>query len=210
VMFTCCATALAATRGASTVLVPENGFTSLNPPLAPNRGGPLTTRSTHPTTFAYANALNARLGVDITLINPYEWDTKSELLDKAMSVAGIEWMERTTPGSISCAMLNGQVFKGGNPNLNCGVCVACMTRRGAIRKSGLSDETRYLDQILEGESLKKFLSQRGHDIAAVRACDGWTPSIATLIAMGPFEPGFDYDRAQGLLVRGIEELVLGI
>jgi hypothetical protein len=42
---------VASGRGTGRVIMPENGFTSINPPLEPSRGGPLTTRSTHPWTF---------------------------------------------------------------------------------------------------------------------------------------------------------------
>lgn len=210
VMFTSLGTALAAARGAGRLVVPENGFTSLNPPLAPNRGGPNTTRSTHPTTFALANAVNRALGIPVTLENPFQWDTKGQLIQRAVALVGQDWMESSLPETLSCATLNGQWFKGGNPNLNCGVCVACMTRRGAIAAAGLNDRTPYLMDMLEGSALEKFMAERGGDVPVVRACSGWEPNAATLIAMGPFETGFDYSRAQILLARGIQELVAGI
>ena len=50
-LFMAMATALASGHRATAILVPENGFTSINPPLEPSRGGPLTTRSTHPWNF---------------------------------------------------------------------------------------------------------------------------------------------------------------
>jgi hypothetical protein len=85
-----------------------------------------------------------------------------------------------------------------------------MTRRGAIQTAELSDRTEYLVTRLQGPALEQFLSQRGRDIPVVRACDGWRPNPATLIAMGPFAPGFDHERGQNLLARGLEELVRGL
>lgn len=210
VMFAALGTALAVGRGAATLYVPENGFTSLNPPLAANRGGPHTTRSTHPTTFAYANAVNRALGLEVRLENPYEWLTKGELVQAAASAAGISHIEKIIPHTFSCARANGHFFRGGSAYLNCGICVACMTRRGSIRTAELDDSSEYLIDRLQGSAREQFLAERGDDLPVVRALAGWRPGEATLAAMGPFPDGFDYKRAMTLLVRGAEELVRGL
>jgi len=69
-LFASLAVAAAAGCGASRVIVPENGYTSINPPLVTARGGALSTRSTHPTTFARISALLATLGIAIEVANP--------------------------------------------------------------------------------------------------------------------------------------------
>lgn len=209
-MFMALATAAAAARNASSVMVPENGFTSLNPPLSADRGGPHTTRSTHPTTFAYANAINAALGIGVTFDNPHQWQTKGELIRAATDVAGAAWMQEAIPATLSCAALNSQWYRGGNPNLNCGICIACMTRRGALRVAGVIDNTEYAIDRLTGASRDRFLRERGKDLPAVQACSGWTPEPPFIVAMGPFLAGFDYEQASRLLAAGIEELVRGL
>lgn len=210
VMFMALGTALAGGRGATTLFVPENGFTSLNPPLAANRGGPRTTRSTHPTTFAYANAINEQLGLAVRLENPYLWMTKSELIAAAAAGAGSEALETIIPHTFSCARANGHFFQGGSAYLNCGICVACMTRRGSVRGAGLEDRSEYLVDRLEGTSRAQFLAERGGDLTVVRALRGWRPGEATLAAMGPFPDDFNFERAMELLARGVEELVDGL
>jgi hypothetical protein len=209
-MFTALGTALAAARHSSSLIVPENGFTSLNPPLAANRGGPHTTRSTHPTTFAYANAVNRALGLDVRLQNPYEWLTKGDLVSAAAQHVGRSLLESVVPHTFSCARANGQFFRGGHAFLNCGICVSCMTRRGAVRAAGLTDNTEYLLDRLEGETLNRFMAERGNDLPVVRVLRGWKPSTADILALEPLPDGFDYDRGRALLERGVEELVNGL
>jgi 7-cyano-7-deazaguanine synthase in queuosine biosynthesis len=210
IMFMALGTVLAAGRDAATLFVPENGFTSLNPPLAANRGGPRTTRSTHPTTFAYANAINQCLGLPVILDNPYRWMTKGDLVSAAAAASGSDVLEDIIPHTFSCARANGHFFEGGSAFLNCGVCVACMTRRGSVRAAGLEDRTEYLVDRLAGDSRTKFLSERGGDLSVVRTLHGWRPNEATLVSMGPFPNDFDFDRGLELLARGVEELVNGL
>jgi 7-cyano-7-deazaguanine synthase in queuosine biosynthesis len=210
VMFMALGTALAAGCDATTLIVPENGFTSLNPPLATNRGGPRTTRSTHPTTFAYANAINQSLGLPVQLVNPYQWMTKGELVRAAASAVGSGQLEGIIPHTFSCARGYGNFFSGGSANVNCGICVACMTRRGSVRAASLEDRSEYLVDRLTGDSRTKLLSTRGDDLAVVRSRSGWRPDAATLVSMGPFPDDFEFDRALEMLARGVEELVNGL
>ena len=80
-LFMAMAVAAASGNGASEVLAPENGFTSINPPLEPSRGGPLTTRSTHPWTFHALRELLSALSLStISVHNPYGYLTKGELV----------------------------------------------------------------------------------------------------------------------------------
>lgn len=210
IMFAALGTALAAARGAATLIIPENGFTSLNPPLSAARGGPHTTRSTHPTTIAYLNAINNRLGIGVTIANPYQWLTKGELIKRAAEAIGTDRLEEIIPHTFSCATGNTQFFKGGSASQNCGVCVACMTRRGAIRISGLVDKTDYTIDKLSSDVRTRFLAERGRAVSVVTALRGWRPDTAKLISMGPFPEGFDYDKALALLDRGLGELTLGL
>lgn len=84
-LFMAMAVAAASGNGASEVVVPENGFTSINPPLEPSRGGPLTTRSTHPWTFHALSELMRALSLDtIAVHNPYDHLTKGELVAEAL------------------------------------------------------------------------------------------------------------------------------
>jgi 7-cyano-7-deazaguanine synthase in queuosine biosynthesis len=210
IMFAALGTALAAARNADTLIIPENGFTSLNPPLSAARGGPRTTRSTHPTTIAYLNAVNIALDLGVTIQNPYEWLTKGDLIHQTAEAVGTDRLEEIVPHTFSCATANTQFFKGGSAFRNCGVCVACMTRRGGIRAAGLPDHTQYTVDYLAPDVRAEFLAERGQAVPLVTALRGWKPGTAQLIAMGPFPTRFDYDRAMDLLARGLEQLTLGL
>lgn len=210
VMFNALGVALAVGRGADKVIVPENGFTSLNPPLGADRGGPHTTRSTHPTTFAYTNAINRALGIDVEVANPYQWMTKGELVRLVVERVGHERMREIIPHTFSCARGNGHFFKGGNAQANCGVCVACMVRRGAIRTVLTTDPTEYLCDRLTGQTLQEFMRLRGKDVDVVRAFTGWEPGDADVVALGPFPQEYDLEKAKFLMRRGIEELCHGL
>lgn len=59
------AAAAASSRGAGVLEVPENGYTSINLPLHPNRAGALSTRSTHPETFRRLSLLLTRLSLGV-------------------------------------------------------------------------------------------------------------------------------------------------
>jgi len=209
-MFTALGIAVAAAGGANQVTIPENGFTSLNPPLSANRGGPHSTRSTHPTTFAYINAMCQGLGFDISVANPYLDITKGQLVRMAADSLGHDVVENAVPITLSCSKGFGQYFRGGAANLNCGACIACMTRRGSILSAGLADRTEYLVNRLVGTERQRLLDQRRSDISAVRSAGGWEFDPATLAAMGPFPEGFDMDAARALLELGVEELVRGL
>ena len=75
------ALATAAAFGAGTpVLVPENGWISLNPPLTGNRLGAYSTRTTHPHFLAQLASLWQRAGLPHPLANPYQDRTKGEML----------------------------------------------------------------------------------------------------------------------------------
>ena len=50
-MFLSLGVAVASSLGSRSLIIPENGYTGINLPLRPNRGGALSTRSTHPETF---------------------------------------------------------------------------------------------------------------------------------------------------------------
>lgn len=70
---------LAASTRKSPLLVPENGFASLNPPMAPERSGSLSTRTTHPWYLFELRRILGRVGAHAELLNPFEEKTKGEV-----------------------------------------------------------------------------------------------------------------------------------
>jgi hypothetical protein len=138
-MFMSLAVAAATAATSSRVVVPENGFTSLNPPMLPSRGGAMSTKSTHPWTFRQANALLKELAIPVVLENPYGFQTKGAMLRAAFEAGGKDFL-RMAKETISCSKMDGGLgYQGGSPNVNCGLCIACLVRRGAFIGSGLTD-----------------------------------------------------------------------
>jgi hypothetical protein len=204
-LFAALGIATAAGRHARRLQVPENGWTSLNPPLRANRGGWLSTRSTHPQTFALLGELLDRLGLAVEVINPYGWRTKGELVRAAAEVAGPDFPAGVA-GTLSCAKLDGRLYKGGHPGLNCGLCVACLVRRAAIRAAGVPDHTEYLADRLTGQSLQLLLERRHPDLTAVRVAVAAGVDESLLLAAASLPRDFDVDRALALWERGLQEL----
>jgi 7-cyano-7-deazaguanine synthase in queuosine biosynthesis len=204
-LFMAIAAAVADGAGAAAIEVPENGFTSLNPPLGADRGGALSTRSTHPHTLRTVDRLFVDLGLDVRIRDPYTLMTKGELLTAAAKVSS----DQISPGAaltISCGKLDGRFYPGGNTNYHCGLCVPCLVRRGAFITADVHDLTPYLSNELKGAALNKLLERRADDIAAVRSAFGRGIDEVDVIAGGPFPDDFDINAGLDLCARGLAEL----
>jgi 7-cyano-7-deazaguanine synthase in queuosine biosynthesis len=204
-LFMALASAIAEARGAALVEIPENGYTSLNPPLGPERGGALSTRSTHPQTITRFNELLGHLALTVRLSNPHAVMTKGQLVKLASNLA-VPDFRAGVAATLSCGKLDGGRYRGGNPNHHCGLCFPCIVRRGAIAAAGIPDDTPYLSNTLTGASLTHLRSNRGTDVAAVRRALESGFSDEVLIAMGPFPAGYDLDAAFDLCVAGLAEM----
>jgi 7-cyano-7-deazaguanine synthase in queuosine biosynthesis len=204
-LFMALAAAVAQAAGARVVEVPENGFTSLNPPLGADRGGALSTRSTHPRTLRSVNRLYADLGVDVQFHDPYAQMTKGELLAEAAAGSPVSFAGGAAD-TLSCGKLDGRFYRGGNPNHHCGLCVPCLVRRGAFLAAGVRDGTAYLSEYLTGADLDKLLAHRAADIAAVRHGIDRAVDDVALMTSGSYPDDFDFDAAVDLCKRGFKEL----
>jgi len=204
-LFMALAAAAADGAGAKVVEIPENGFTSLNPPLGADRGGALSTRSTHPWTLHLVRGLLADLGLGIELSDPYIERTKGELL-AAADAACPGTLRPGAAKTLSCGKLDGRLYSGGNPNYHCGLCVPCLVRRGAFIAAGLPDDTPYLVEELSGSAYQQLLDRRADDVAAVRFAVARGLADVDLIAQGPFPDTFDLEAALDLCRRGLDEL----
>lgn len=205
-MFMSLGIAVAVSTGSTSLVVPENGYTSINLPLRPNRGGALSTRSTHPDTFRRVTEILKALAIGVTITNPYEWVTKGEAMESVLASAPPNGWEQTAKLTLSCSKLGGNWY-GGSPNLNCGLCVPCMVRRATFIKANVNDPTQYLFQNISGQNLQDLIDARRGDIEAVKYAieAGADPNS---IDAGTWPPGYDLDRAEALVQRGLDELAL--
>jgi hypothetical protein len=205
-LFATMATVTATARGASRVVVPENGYTSINPPLTTARGGALSTRSTHPSTFARINRLLATLGIGVTIEDSYLGLTKGELVAQAAAKVDATAFSQVVATSQSCGKLDGTYYKGGNPNYSCGLCVPCIVRRASIAAAGLDDQTPYLIDTLPAASRPRLIANRSDDVQAVQEAIRRGISEDELLACGPWPDEFDLDAAVALCGRGLQEI----
>lgn len=115
------------------IIIPENGFISLNVPLNPGRMGSFSTKTTHPVYLAGIQAIWDRLNFDLKLITPYQFKTKGELLAQCKNQL---LLRELISYSTSC----GKYSRHGHQH--CGRCVPCMVRRAAFLKAGIPDCTQ--------------------------------------------------------------------
>lgn len=205
-MFLSLGVAVATSIGAKSLIVPEDGYTGINLPLRPNRGGALSTRSTHPETFRRVAEVLTGLNIDVTISNPFEWMTKGEAMESVRDICPPAGWEATAAATLSCSKLGGNWFAG-SPNLNCGLCVPCMVRRATFVKANVDDNTQYLFQAISGTHLSDLVDARRGDIEAVRyAIEAGVDVDA--IDSGTWPPDYDLDRVESLVQRGLDELAL--
>ena len=205
-MFFSLGIAAAASSGSTALIVPENGYTSINLPLRPNRGGALSTRSTHPYTFHQLAQILDALAIKVMVSNPFEWMTKGEMMTRvAASSPPWDWAD-TAALTLSCSKLDGNWY-GASPNFNCGLCVPCMIRRATFLKAGVPDKTAYVSESVGGQQLQALIAARRGDIEAVKYAIGVGVGPDAIDA-GTWPPGYDMDRAEALVQRGLDELAL--
>jgi hypothetical protein len=193
--------------GGQRLRVPENGYTSLNLPLHPNRGGALSTRSTHPVTFSRINGVVAGLGLAVTVDNPFADRTKGEAMRAVAAATPPAGWLATAALTMSCSKLDGARLRagGGNANLHCGLCVPCLVRRATFIAANQPDATRYLVTELSGAAQDELISRRQDDIDAVRYATA-RPLDDALIDSGTWPPHYDLDKAAAIAQRGLDEL----
>ncbi|PMD87482.1 hypothetical protein BWI97_25745 [Siphonobacter sp. BAB-5405] len=135
-----CATGLPDISQRKQLYIPENGFITLNLPLTPLRLGAYSTRTTHPYYLSLMQELFDGLDLKTTIINPFEFKTKGEMLlasaDPAFA-ASVDTMSCSRPATRN-AMLETPGKR------HCGRCVPCIIRRAALKKANLPDSNEVL------------------------------------------------------------------
>ena len=200
--------AAAAARDAE-LWVPENGFASLNVPLAPERRASLSTRTTHPTFLDGLQATLGDAGIAATITNPFENKTKGTLFTELADRCGSDAATAILALTHSCARTDmGRPPMHFTPSTHCGVCFACLVRRGAFLASGLSDETQYVEQEIGPGDVRRtaFLTpKRRQDYEAVRSAERRGVGPADIIRLDLPER-VDRDAALVLARTGLAEI----
>jgi 7-cyano-7-deazaguanine synthase in queuosine biosynthesis len=130
------------------LLIPENGFIALNPPLTHSRLGSCSTRTAHPLFLAHFQKVIQQLGIKNPLQNPLAEKTKGEVLAYS---ANPELIQHLVPDTISCAhptRRQGWIRRNAT---HCGYCIPCIFRRAALHRIGLDQGETYGLDVCAGE-----------------------------------------------------------
>lgn len=200
-------TGAAAFGGETPLIVPENGWVSLNPPLTLNRLGTYSTRTTHPCFLERLADLWREAGILNPVINPYQGATKGEMLERCRNPA---LLKQLVPLTVSCA--RPVVFRWqSGPAGSCGYCYPCLLRRAALHRLGWDEGADYrVDVLAAPENLGH--RTRGRDLRSLLlALQTWAAAPGDLMARlwlgdSPAAAAVYYRQARPLLSAGFGEL----
>jgi len=126
----------------------ENGYAALNPPLAGERRGALSTRTTHPLVLSRVRDAAIALGARSEFENPFASMTKGEMYAEVAAALGKKEAEKILGVSHSCSHVRYAQGTGYRPETQCGVCFGCLVRRAAFHAAGLVDTAVYLHKAI--------------------------------------------------------------
>lgn len=115
------------------LIIPENGFIALNAPLTRRRIGSHSTRTTHPHFLSGIQAVLDKVGLNVSIDNPFRHMTKGEMLSSVLPYDGLS---QAAVATVSCG-------KWKRKSQQCGHCVPCLIRRASFAKAGVNDSTAY-------------------------------------------------------------------
>ncbi len=175
------------------LIVPENGFISMNVPLTDLRIGSLSTRTTHPYFLRQMQGIWNAVGLNIDVVNPYQFQTKGELLAGCKNQP---LLQKLASQSTSCGRFGRHGYK------HCGRCVPCLVRRSAFLRWGQPDATSYKYANLSAQS--DFDDVRSLAMACLRIQrEGIERWASGAISFAELEDPTPYLDTVG---RGIEEV----
>lgn len=198
-------------KGIKALEVCENGLISINVPLDSLRLGSHSTHTTHPFYMARWKELLSKLGVPLSINNPYVFMTKGEMVRECKNASLLNVLLKET---ISCSSPNKGRWKKIKAK-HCGYCVPCLVRRAAI-KQGLAsaDPTNYGITQLDGRELNT-LKAEGQQIRAFQYALSKIEKNPTLTNTLIYSSGslvdFSYEEKQdlaGVYARGMKEMAV--
>ncbi|MEW6387752.1 MAG: Qat anti-phage system QueC-like protein QatC, partial [Thermodesulfobacteriota bacterium] len=189
------------------LVVPENGWISLNPPLTLSRLGTYSTRTTHPYFLHELTALWREAGIATPLLNPYQHLAKGEMLARCRNPGLLKKLYSLTSSCARPEVGRWQRQAAGA----CGYCYPCLIRRAALHRLGWDEGNDYRRDVL---SAPEILRQRvqGSDLRALLL--GWQTWEASpqemearlLLAGAPTTLPEQWTAAHRVLSAGFEEI----
>lgn len=124
-----------------TLFIPENGLISLNIPLTHTRLGTSSTRTTHPHYMKRLQLLMNKLGIAISLYNPFQFKTKGEMVAECENT---KFLQDNLINTMSCSHPDVGRYQRITKPLHCGYCLPCTIRKAAVLRGELTDTSEYL------------------------------------------------------------------
>lgn len=196
----------ASVEPAASLWIAENGYAALNPPLAGERRGALSTRTTHPLVLSRMQEAVRRLGGHAGYENPFASMAKSEMYAEAAAALGEGEAEKVLALSHSCSHVVYAMGTGYPPATQCGVCFGCLVRRAAFHASGLADTATYLHKAIVPAAQPHHLRATAEsEVRAVRYAGSRGINVADILSVG-LPDDMDIDDAVSVAQRGLAEL----
>lgn len=187
------------------LLVPENGFISLNVPLTKSRQGSLSTRTTHPHFIELFRGCIAALGMNNPIKLEYRFMTKGQMVQRVCDDSGfVAGWEKT----MSCAHPAANRWSGGSSSDHCGYCFPCLIRRASLFSAGLDDASQYAHDVITAPPSNGC--KKAEDLYALRigvarfAGLSEARSVFEVLKSGPIPQ--DVTTYMQVFKRGIDEL----
>lgn len=197
----------AAIEPAAPLWIAENGYAALNPPLAGERRGALSTRTTHPLVLSRVRDAIHALGGRTEFENPFTALTKGEMYTEAASAVGKQNAEKILALSHSCSHVRYAAGTGYPPETQCGVCFGCLVRRSAFHAAGMTDNTIYLHEVIPADKQPRHLRETAQsEVRAVRYAGQRGIGMADILSIG-LPDHVVIDDAVSVAKRGLAELV---
>lgn len=194
--------------GAVTIYVPENGLISLNVPLDPLRLGALSTRTTHPFYMRSVQQLLTHLGLNVTLHNPYAFQTKGQMAKGCADRAFLKKEAKNTMSCSSPAKTRWAKDPTQREPKHCGYCVPCVIRRAALVEAFGADDTAYQIPDLSAQVLNTKRAEGEHvrsfQLALSRLAEHPLRARVDILRPGPLSENVGaYEK---VYVEGMEEV----
>ena len=179
------------------LFVPENGFISLNAPLTSRRIGSLSTKTTHPYYVQSMQSLFEATKINVTLINPYQFKTKGEMLKEC---ADQKTLREVVQETVSCSNWK-------RKGKQCGRCVPCLIRRAAFASMDFCETNVYLYENLA--TVLKDKNNRDDLLALISAINRVSDRtvISWLLDSGPLPSNREVrDEYKKIFIKGLNEV----
>ena len=189
------------------LIIPENGWISLNPPLTVNRLGSYSTRTTHPYFLEQLTNLWRQANWAPPLLNPYQDFTKGEM---GRGCRNRELLERLFRLSVSCSRPVVSRWQGG-PAGSCGYCYPCLMRRIALHALGWDRGNDYLRDVLTDPDILAHRVRGGDLRALLLAVKTWEEAredveARLMVGTTPEMVATRFPQARQVLARGFQEI----